>query len=172
MRIRFFIFLLMSFAPHAFADNTTPQLEKASAYFRLSGMESMYTDKEKVNAMLEGMMNELKQAAAQRMTPAQNQELNRRLAGIMPSVNQVVIDYFARMQPEMIQLLANTYTEEELDALIKFYSSPEGKKIVSKSLTVVRGMTDITQQHSQLLSHEIYTTIISHIQAVMSGKMQ
>lgn len=86
--------------------------EKAIKALKISGSAQTY-----VEALLEG----IKQAPI----PFEDKELYSKFA-----TSDSIMDYF-------IPVYMEKYTEEELDAMIDFYSSPSGQSIVKKSLPVV-----------------------------------
>ncbi|MGE8332415.1 MAG: DUF2059 domain-containing protein, partial [Pseudomonas putida] len=53
-----------------------------------------------------------------------------------------------KLKPKMVDLYTQTFTEQELKDLVKFYESPLGKK-------VLREMPKVTQQSAQLTQQSL-----------------
>ncbi len=51
-----------------------------------------------------------------------------------------------KIKPEMVKLYTDTFTEQELKDLVKFYQSPLGKKVLEKMPAVTQQSAQITQQ--------------------------
>ncbi|MDP2229201.1 MAG: DUF2059 domain-containing protein [Moraxellaceae bacterium] len=153
---------------------TAPETKRelAERYFSIAGLDATYTDKRKIDAMLQAMIKDMLNATAASMTPDQVSAFNKHMDNMMPSINELVQSYLGRMKPEMVSVITETYTIEELNALIAFYSSPEGRNVVAKSPSIVNGMMAVTNKHSGQLTQELYNILVSHIQAVMTGHIK
>ena len=104
--------------------------EKAMKVLKISGSAQTY-----VEALLEG----IKQAPI----PYEDKELYSKFA-----TSDGIIDYF-------IPVYMEKYTEEELDAMIDFYSSPAGQSIVRKSLPVVIELRKASMQWTMQISAKV-----------------
>ncbi|MFA6567962.1 MAG: DUF2059 domain-containing protein [Victivallales bacterium] len=101
--------------------------EKAVKVLKISGAAQTY-----IEALLEG----IKQAPI----PFEDKELYSKFA-----TSDSIMDYFVPVYMEK-------YTEEELDAMIDFYSSPVGQSIVKKSLPVVIELRKASMQWGMQMS--------------------
>lgn len=104
--------------------------EKAMKVLKISGSAQTY-----VEALLEG----IKQAPI----TYEDKELYSKFA-----TSDGIIDYF-------IPVYMEKYTEEELDAMIDFYSSPAGQSIVRKSLPVVIELRKASMQWTMQISAKV-----------------
>jgi hypothetical protein len=130
-----FLFFTLSFALIA-GDVQNPTREKESKnekalkVLKLSGAAQTY-----VEALLEG----IKQAPI----PFEDKELYSRFA-----TSDSIMDYF-------IPVYLEKYSEEELDAMIAFYSSTAGQSIVRKSLPVVMDLRKASMQWGMQISAKV-----------------
>jgi hypothetical protein len=60
-----------------------------------------------------------------------------------------------KMKEDFIQLYLSVYTEEELQALIKFYESPVGQKMIAKTPLLMQQTMAISQKHTANLMPKI-----------------
>lgn len=104
--------------------------EKAMKVLKISGSAQTY-----VEALLEGIK--------QGPIPFEDKELYSRFA-----TSDSIMDYF-------IPVYMGKYTEEELDAMIDFYSSPAGQSIVRKSLPVVMELRKASMQWGMQISVKV-----------------
>ncbi len=51
-----------------------------------------------------------------------------------------------KLKPKMVDLYTQTFTEQELKDLVKFYQSPLGKKVFSQMPKVTQQSAQLTQQ--------------------------
>ena len=58
-------------------------------------------------------------------------------------------------KPEMIKLYTSTYTEEEMQAAVAFFTSPAGKSFASKQLAVTLASAEIGKKRTALLPAKI-----------------
>jgi uncharacterized protein len=54
-----------------------------------------------------------------------------------------------RMEPEIIELYRNTFTQPEVDGMLKWYTSPTGRSVVAKQTLVTQQMSDYAQERVQ-----------------------
>ncbi|EIK95662.1 hypothetical protein PMM47T1_16288 [Pseudomonas sp. M47T1] len=57
-----------------------------------------------------------------------------------------------KLKPDMVKLYTDTFTEQELKDLVKFYQSPLGKKVLEK-------MPSVTQQSAQLTQEKLESAV-------------
>ncbi len=58
---------------------------------------------------------------------------------------------YQTLKPDFIRIYPDTYTEEELDGLVKFYESPAGQAFVNKMPVVMTKTMELVQQRMQTL---------------------
>lgn len=54
-----------------------------------------------------------------------------------------------RMEPQIIELYRNTFTQAEVNGMLKWYTSPTGKSVVGKEPLVTQQMSDYAQERVQ-----------------------
>jgi hypothetical protein len=54
-----------------------------------------------------------------------------------------------RMQPQIIELYRNTFTQGEVNGMLRWYTSPIGKSVVAKEPLVTQQMSDYAQERVQ-----------------------
>jgi uncharacterized protein len=54
-----------------------------------------------------------------------------------------------RMEPQIIELYRNTFSQREVDGMLKWYTSPLGKAVVAKLPLVTQQMSDYAQERVQ-----------------------
>lgn len=54
---------------------------------------------------------------------------------------------WASIEPKMVQLYRDTFTQHEIDAMLAWYDSPTGRSVIAKQPVVVQQMTDYAQLH-------------------------
>lgn len=85
---------------------------------------------------------------------------------IMTKYNKKIWDLMEKemgweiIKNDVISILVNTYTEDELNQIIQFYSSPVGQKVLSESPKISERMTQISQKKLQEISPQLQE--ISH----------
>jgi hypothetical protein len=91
--------------------------------------------------------------SAERMTmPGANSATPPEVAAYRESVRQQCADIikeqldWAKLEPEVARLYADTFTEPELRTLIEFYKTPVGQKLVSTQTDLAGKVTVLTQQ--------------------------
>ena len=62
---------------------------------------------------------------------------------------------FAELSDEMAKLYATHFTEQELKAILVFYKSPVGKKLLAQQPTVVDASMKFAQDWANKLSDEV-----------------
>ncbi len=131
-----FVFLAALCVSAAIGGDEGPPKEtkrdKALKVLNISGAVHSY-----VEALLEGV----------RQSPiaSDDKELYARFA-----TAESVTEYF-------IPVYMESYTDEELDAMINFYSTPIGQSIVKKSLPVVRELRKASMQWGMTVSAKVNT---------------
>jgi hypothetical protein len=84
------------------------------------------------------------QTARQEQTGADKAAIEEKIAPILSQ--QLSWD---QLKPQFVKVYADTYTEEELDAILAFYKSPAGQTWFGKSPEVGNKVRQITQQAIQ-----------------------
>ena len=81
-----------------------------------------------IYATIEGMLNMISQEAPAEL--AEKMEKSLKISTLKKEINFDAIE--DKLKRRYNSIFSNTYTEEELQALISFYQSPMGKQIINK----------------------------------------
>ncbi len=127
----FMLFVAFAVAGEEAAQDNLKK-EKALKVMKISGAAQAY-----VEALLEGVR--------QSPIPAEDKEIYCKFATV-----DTLMEYFLPVYME-------NYTEEELDAMIVFYSTPVGQSIVKKSLPIVRELRKSSLQWGMVVSARVNT---------------
>jgi len=144
---RVLLVLLLITPLFAHADEASKKA-KVEELLQLTNMNQLMTQ------MLGQMSERMKTSAAQqastmKLTPAQKpiyDDYQQKVGDLITgSVN------WEKMKPLVVQVYDETYTEDELDGILKFYRSPAGKAMVAKAPQLMsNSMTLMVQQMSTL----------------------
>ncbi len=148
MQVRSFIVsgvvVLSLSAVSLFADEPSREA-KVHEFFRVSQVqETMQQQMAQSMDQIKNMtMQQLKSSGAQ-MTPEQSQKVEQMQTHLM----SVIQDAFSwdKIQPDMVKIYVDTYSDEELDGLIAFYKSPAGQAYVKKTPVLMNKTMEIMQQ--------------------------
>ena len=107
---------------------------------------------------------------APRVDAATAANLHEVLQNTKPALGNIITQNLARMQPEMVQIIAQTYTAQELQALIAFYETPTGKAIVAKNPALLQGITSVVNKYSAVMMQDIEKILRQEVQALIAKK--
>ncbi len=91
-----------------------------------------------------GVSHEL---AGQTLNAQQNAIMNQ-MQDKLVALMRAELDW-QRMEPQIIELYRNTFTQREVNGMLKWYTSPTGKSVVAKQSLVTQHMSDYAQQRVQ-----------------------
>jgi hypothetical protein len=157
-------FFLLGLSTLAVADALPSQLELAQQYFKVAGLDKMYTDKKQIDAAIDGQIKMAEKNLAQRMPPEKLAEFHAALLKTRPSLNASVTQALAKMRPELVQVIAQNYTEQELKALVAFYSSAEGRTIVTKNPAMMSAMMGVSGKYMGPVMQDMQKNLMRALQ--------
>jgi hypothetical protein len=135
-------------ATAALAAPTTRQTELAHRYVLAVHMDR--TMDATMKAMLPGMLAAIPQATAA-------QEARRKaVTEVMP---QVMHDMMATMMARMEPIVAETFTEQELADLVKFYEGPTGQAVVDKTPQLATRMAPMMRELMPEMTRDLMTKV-------------
>lgn len=146
------------------APASAAQQMLAQQYFKVAGIDKMYTDKKQIEAAIDMQLKMADQGAAKNMPPEKAAELHKAIEKIRPGITTSVTDALAKIRPELLQVIAKTYSEAELKALIAFYSTPEGKSVVAKNPAVTSEMMRVSGKHMAAVMQDIQKNLMRSLQ--------
>ncbi|HEY2808626.1 MAG TPA: DUF2059 domain-containing protein [Steroidobacteraceae bacterium] len=79
---------------------------------------------------------------------AEQRTIMNRMQDSMVALMREELDW-QRMEPQIIELYRNTFTQAEVNGMLKWYTSPTGKAVIAKQPLVTRQMADYAQERVQ-----------------------
>ncbi len=85
----------------------------------------------------------------------EGQTLNAEQRAIMDRMQEQMVALmheeldWKRMEPKLIELYRNTFTQGEINGMLKWYTSPTGRAVVAKQPLVTAQMADYAQERVQ-----------------------
>ena len=140
------IALTLAFAGHA--DAAPASRATLESLFQLVHVDSMIDSV--YDAMRKSMTQMFAQDASQRGTSPARQKIEAK--ALDDTMALVRSEYnWSVMEPEMIAAYQKTFTEEEVTAMINFYSTPAGQAAITKMPQLTQAMMASSQAHMQAL---------------------
>jgi uncharacterized protein len=168
MRPRLLTLLFACFvvlAPAAHADQAS-KLAKAREYFALTHADEL--SRQVVDQVLSRADQSLiEELAGQTLTPKQ-QEIKDSLLKRLRTVLEGSVG-FAALEPEYAKLIADTYSEEELDQLVAFYGSPAGRALVAKTPELLKQTNALVQERLQSAMPELQKAMKEASEQIVGG---
>lgn len=127
---------------NAWADDAS-KAAKVEEFFRLSKLERTYS--QVIHMVAEqAKAGVIQQIRGAKVTP----EMEADIDAYFKQISDLVSEYMGweKLKPEYVQLYADAYTEEELDAIVAFYASPVGQSMVEKTPTLMAKSSEISQR--------------------------
>ncbi len=134
--------------PTAFAENAKPSEESVRRLFGVMHTSQMIdTVMSQMDTNLRGA---LERATGGRPLNAQQQQLHDDMRA---KIEGMLKDELAwpRLEPQMIEVYRSNFTPGEIDAMLKFYSSPGGQAVVAKLPQATQQMMQLTQERVRAL---------------------
>ena len=110
---------------------------------------------QQVHAQMKPMMSQA--LSAKEMTPAQRAQADRFMDRFVERMNDILKDELAwsRMKDFNLQIYRDTFNQQEVDDLIRFYESPTGQAFVNKMPQVLARSMALMQQRMLPISERI-----------------
>ncbi|MCB1552575.1 MAG: DUF2059 domain-containing protein [Xanthomonadales bacterium] len=121
------------------------ETDKVERLIELTDMESMMSQMSTMmmRSAEEGFVQSAQRSGLSEAQIAHGREaMNLQVAALLESLD------WQSMKPEFVALLADVYTDAELDAAIAFYASPEGRSILKKQPQVMQRSMEIGQRRA------------------------
>jgi hypothetical protein len=136
-----FVFLILVSTP-AWADEASKNA-KVEEFIRLAGLEQTYV-------RMISMISEQAKAIAIGQMPAEERSsaMEADLDSYLKEANAIIAKYMSweRLKPEYVKLYAEAYEEEDIDALVAFYGSPVGQRMVAKTPELMMKSAEVSQR--------------------------
>lgn len=157
--------LLLALGPMAALAAPVNREKLAEQYFRASGLESAYLDERQLQLVWLRQLDMIESNLAEKIPGEQRPQLHQFLLSLLPELNAQATDAAQRMRKEMVSVLATTYTDEELKALLAFYSSPVGKRVVAKNEGLASSMGAMVNAYTSVLLKDMQQLVLGKLQA-------
>lgn len=145
------IFALLLSTLSARADDTA-KIAKVERFFKLAKLDQISTQimQQVMEQTKSGMMQQLLGA---KLTDDQQQIFNEFTDKVGKLVSGAV--GWDALEPEYAKLYADAYTDQQLDDIIAFYSSPTGQAMVEKSPELIRTAGAISKERLTNVAPEL-----------------
>ena len=87
------------------------------------------------------------------VNPSAQQKAKRQDA--LDKIAKLAKDRLLKVRPDMVKAYNDTFTDEEIDGMLAWYSSPAGKSVTQKLPGVSARISGITQSEMSALNEEI-----------------
>ncbi|HUO18828.1 MAG TPA: DUF2059 domain-containing protein [Steroidobacteraceae bacterium] len=117
------------------------------------------------------LQRSMKAATAQmQLSPEQEKIRDQYRAKIVAIVRDAL--NWSTVEPMLVQAYQSTFTQEEVNAMLRFYDSPVGQSVGAKLPAVNQQMAQLTQQRMQEIIPkivEVQKDMAEHLRAASSG---
>jgi uncharacterized protein len=147
MKITRLLFVLLTMAPGAFAQENPAKLALAR-----EAIAAMQVDK-----MFDGIAAQMKQMAAQMavLPPDATPEQRKKAEELQGKIMDISMGAAKGMIAKMDQIYADVYSEAELKAMRSFFTSPEGQSMLAKQPQVMARIMPLVQEMQRDLMPKI-----------------
>jgi len=151
MKKSLLILSLFAFTTAVFAEEANPKLALAREV-----ITALQADK-----VVDGMLTQLKQMAKQStpISPDATPEQKAKAEKIQSDIMEITMAAAKKMIGQLDQLYAEVYSESELQAMKSFFSTPEGKSMISKQPELMKKMMPLIQQMQQELMPQVQSIL-------------
>lgn len=164
-RIAALLFLLV-FPVLAPADQTgANRYVLAQKYFEAAGIEKIYMDRRQMDMALFGQLQAIETKLSSNLSPGQVSELDKTLSPVRENAGNIIDDVTVRMKSDMVKMIANTFSERELGALIAFYQTADGRMIAAKTPLLISGLSSMSSRYAQIMLTEVQKQVVDALQA-------
>jgi hypothetical protein len=154
MRIPFVVLVATLALQPAFAGDPRPSEQSIQQLFQLmhtnQAMESATTQ------MDDTIRGSMKEATHGQPLNAEQQKIRDEAQAKMVSIIREALDW-SKVEPLLVEAYRNTFTQEEVDAMLKFYTSPVGQSVGAKLPAASRQTMQLMRQRM----HEIVPQIVA-----------
>ena len=129
----------------AFAQSTPPSAKSVLQLLQVTHTHQIF---ENAGAQMDATMGKSMRAAMQmQLNPEQEKIVDESQARLLAVIKDALS--WSTLEPALVQAYQSTFTQEEVNAMLKFYDSPLGQSVGAKLPTVNQQMTQLTQQRMQ-----------------------
>jgi len=144
--------LVMLAVQPAFAGIAKPTAESVNQLFAVMHTSELLDDYvTQIELAMRTSMRQRMQGA--QLNPEQQQIMADMGAELVGLLRQEV--NWESMRPMMVEVYRNTFSQREVDDMLKFYRSPSGQAVVSKLPAAMKQATQAMQEHVSTLTPKI-----------------
>jgi hypothetical protein len=147
------------------ADDAS-RTKKAEEYLKLAQVDRS------MQQMLGMIVQQMKSGMIQQLTGMKiPPEMEKPMAEFQDKVGAMIAGAMSwdKLQPQYVKLLADAYTDEELDDIIAFYRSKSGQSMVSKAPQLMTKGAEIAQGQIATVTPELQK-LMKEFMAEVAGK--
>lgn len=144
------------------------KLALAKKYYDVARVEKMAGDKQQLEDALSQQLQSLEQGFAQQAGKSEADRLHKVLLKTRPKLSKIIASNLDAMRPQMVNVIAQTYSSADLQALIDFYETPAGKSVADKGAVLVKGMMTVSAKYNAEMMQSIHETLGKEMQAGMA----
>lgn len=140
-------FALLGLQP-VFAADAKPSVESVRHLFEVMHTSQMI---DTVMSQMDANLREsLERATGGRPLNPQQQQLHAELSAKIQGMLKDELAW-SRLEPQLVEVYRNTFNRGEIDAMLRFYDSPDGRSVVAKLPQAEQQMMQLTQEHVRSL---------------------
>jgi uncharacterized protein len=145
-RLPLFAVALVAFAPAAYAQHkpSAEEMAVANKLIRITGATNLF------KPLIAGVIEQAKTPFLQQ-DPALAKDLNE----IASKINADLEPRFSELTTEVATLYATHFTDQELKAILTFYQSPAGQKLLAEQPGIINSSMKFAQGWANKLSDEV-----------------
>jgi uncharacterized protein len=137
--------------PPALAQNPQPSQKSVLQLLQVMHTHQIF---ENAGAQMDATMGKSMKAAMQmQLNPEQEKIVDESQVRLVAVVKEAFS--WSTLEPDLVQAYQSTFTQDEVDAMLRFYDSPVGQSVGAKLPAVNQQMTQLTQQRMQAVIPKI-----------------
>jgi hypothetical protein len=149
MRVSLLALVAMLALQPAFAQAPQPSEKSVLQLLQMMHTHQVFLD---AGAQMDATMSKTMKAAmqtqgARALTPEQEKIVDESQARLVAIIKESLS--WSTLEPALVQAYQGTFTQEEVNAMLKFYDTPVGQSVGAKLPAVNQQMTQLTQQRMQ-----------------------
>ncbi len=149
--------IMLSVATQGLAQQAATALPVANPTPRALQLSHQYLDLLQMPQRMDTMMSSMVPQMLNSMSQSTGGQVNPALRDIMTTAaRESTATAMPDMMERMAQLYARVLTEEELDALVTFYSSPAGRSVLNKTAQTQAVVNEAMSDMSPRLSADMF----------------
>ncbi len=142
----------------AHADDSSRRA-KVAELFQVMHLDQMRSQ------MMPMVLNQTRAMAEQQIGTSLTPDQKQKLANLQDRMFAVVQEEMSwpKLEPQMTDIYAETYTESEIDGILAFYRSPAGQAMLAKTPQLATRSMEITQNRMQAVMPQIQKIIADFV---------